>query len=154
MPDHSTLGYDRLVVDIQGALLSPKNLQEPKKYLTQNNTTFATSLEALGKALGQTLGQTLGQPHRDVTNQETLTFDEDLFQAWDVETTPGEIKGAGQQLLWRDCEGAFYKKRVPGANPAMTQWVRMGETGGRVVGEGYSVYFQRGASGEVRKKPT
>ncbi|KAI1068276.1 hypothetical protein LB507_004255, partial [Fusarium sp. FIESC RH6] len=62
-----------------------------------------------------------------------------------VQTSEDTIDGTGQTIHWSKCDRAFQRKCGGGA------WFGMNKDGGSVtLLPGYSAYFQRGASGEVR----
>ncbi|KAK2007943.1 hypothetical protein LZ32DRAFT_609870 [Colletotrichum eremochloae] len=78
---------------------------------------------------------------------EAHPFNEEAFNAASKEESTDEIKGVGQTIHWCNCDRAFQKKCEGGV------WFGMPKDGGWVkVLPGYSVYFVRGANGEVRTR--
>jgi hypothetical protein len=83
----------------------------------------------------------------DLTNetQEVQPFNQEAFDKASEEPNTDEIKGTGQTIHWRNCDRAFQRKFKGGV------WLGMPKEGGSVkVSSGYSVYFIRGANGEVK----
>lgn len=73
------------------------------------------------------------------------SFDQEAFDKAREEKSEDAIEGVGQTIHWNNCGRAFQRKCGGGA------WFGMAKEGGWVtVLPGYSVYFIRGANGEVR----
>ncbi|KAG8355455.1 hypothetical protein FVEN_g6784 [Fusarium venenatum] len=76
---------------------------------------------------------------------EVQPFNQEAFDKAREEKSEDAIEGAGQTIHWSNCDRAFQRKIGGGA------WFGMAKEGGWVtVPAGYSVYFIRGAKGEVR----
>ncbi|KAL3605134.1 hypothetical protein FPOAC2_00076 [Fusarium poae] len=76
---------------------------------------------------------------------EVQPFDQEAFDKAREEKSEDAIEGVGQIIHWNNCDRAFQRKIGGGA------WFGMPKEGGWVtVPAGYSVYFIRGAKGEIR----
>ncbi|KAH7196402.1 uncharacterized protein B0J16DRAFT_476 [Fusarium flagelliforme] len=74
-----------------------------------------------------------------------MPFEQGPFDKAVEEKNDFAIEGVGQTIHWVNCNRAFQRKCGGGA------WFGMKKEGGSVkVLPGYSVYFDRGAKGQVR----
>ncbi|KAH8654406.1 hypothetical protein BGZ61DRAFT_467733 [Ilyonectria robusta] len=76
---------------------------------------------------------------------EVHPFNQEAFNKATLEENEGAINGAGQVVHWTQCDRAYQKNAGGGV------WFGMPKEGGWVkVEAGNSVYFIRGANGEVK----